>query len=303
MVDPRDVERWLSSNGIACVRLEATNHDGLILGKYLSPAKFAGTLEKGSLFADTCFGVDPAGEVAVGWDWGPWRGQVADIKMVADPSTLDRAARARRLGVGALRLHRSRRRPAAGLLPRAAEADDRSPGGPRLRGLGGTRDRVHGLRGADPAGPRAGLPRPDAARGQHADHLPDVRIAGPRAVHGRRAAAARRARDRVGLLEQRDRAGPGRDQPGAEPAGRVRGQLHPHQAGTARRRRRAGPQRHLHGLGDRSPPRRRHAREPLPESRRVRTPSTATARAARAPSCCGAGSPGWWRRCRPRCPS
>ena len=88
MVEPRDVERWLSSNGIACVRLEATNHDGLILGKYLSPAKFAGTLEKGSLFADTCFGVDPAGEVAVGWDWGPWRGQVADIKMVADPSTL-----------------------------------------------------------------------------------------------------------------------------------------------------------------------------------------------------------------------
>ena len=61
MVDPRDVERWLSSNGIACVRLEATNHDGLMLGKYLSPAKFAGTLEKGSLFADTCFGVDPAG--------------------------------------------------------------------------------------------------------------------------------------------------------------------------------------------------------------------------------------------------
>lgn len=88
MAEPGEVEAWLGSKRISCVRLEATNHDGLVLGKYLSPAKFVATLDKGSPFADTCFGVDPAGEVAVGWDWGPWRGQVADIKLIPDPSTL-----------------------------------------------------------------------------------------------------------------------------------------------------------------------------------------------------------------------
>lgn len=88
MAEAREVERWLGEHGISCVRLEAINHDGLVLGKYLAPAKLLAALEKGSLFADTCFGVDSSGEVAVGWDWGRWRGEVADIKMDPDPSTL-----------------------------------------------------------------------------------------------------------------------------------------------------------------------------------------------------------------------
>jgi glutamine synthetase len=83
-----EVSGWLSANRISCVRMEATNHDGLVLGKYMAPARFAATVEKGTLLADTAFGVDAAGEVAVGWDWGPWRGQVADIKLVPDPETL-----------------------------------------------------------------------------------------------------------------------------------------------------------------------------------------------------------------------
>ena len=63
MAEAREVERWLGEHGISCVRLEAINHDGLVLGKYLAPAKLLAALEKGSLFADTCFGVDSSGEV------------------------------------------------------------------------------------------------------------------------------------------------------------------------------------------------------------------------------------------------
>ena len=71
------------------MRLYGTNHDGLILGKHLSPAKFLATLDgRGSVLADTCFGVDFSGEVALGWDWGEWRGEVSDIKLVPDPATL-----------------------------------------------------------------------------------------------------------------------------------------------------------------------------------------------------------------------
>ena len=83
-----DVEGWLRDNRVATVRLEATNHDGLILGKHLSAPKFLSSLERGALFADTCFGVDPSGELGVGWDWGKWRGEVADIAIVPDPATI-----------------------------------------------------------------------------------------------------------------------------------------------------------------------------------------------------------------------
>ena len=75
-------------NAVASVRLEATNHDGLVLGNTSRSRSSSSSLKRGSLFADTCFGVDPTGEVAVGWDWGELRGEVTDIELVPDPSTL-----------------------------------------------------------------------------------------------------------------------------------------------------------------------------------------------------------------------
>ena len=90
MSEVGSAESWLHSNEIDCVRLVATNHDGMVLGKCLSPAKFLSALRDGSVFADTAFGVDLAGDVAVGWDWGPWRGEVRDIKAKPDPATLTR---------------------------------------------------------------------------------------------------------------------------------------------------------------------------------------------------------------------
>jgi glutamine synthetase len=88
MSEPVETERWLGEHEISSVRLLATNHDGLVLGKYVSVPKFVSSAEKGFIFADTCFGVDPGGEVALGWDWGGWRGEVTDIKLVPDPGTL-----------------------------------------------------------------------------------------------------------------------------------------------------------------------------------------------------------------------
>ena len=82
----RGPERWLADNGIHTVRLIATNHDGLVLGKHMSVPKFLSALEKGSALGDTAFGVDPSGEVSLGWDWGEWRGEVADIMLVPDAS-------------------------------------------------------------------------------------------------------------------------------------------------------------------------------------------------------------------------
>lgn len=88
MAEPNEIQAWLEDREISSVRLLATNHDGLVLGKYMAAAKFGASAEKGFTVADTCFGVDPGGEVALGWDWGGWRGEVTDIKLVPDTTTL-----------------------------------------------------------------------------------------------------------------------------------------------------------------------------------------------------------------------
>jgi glutamine synthetase len=82
------LEAWVAENLITSVRLEATNHDGLVLGKYLSAGKFLDTAERGSQLADTAFGVDLSGDVALGWDWGGWRGEVTDVTLRPDLTTL-----------------------------------------------------------------------------------------------------------------------------------------------------------------------------------------------------------------------
>ena len=83
-----DPERWLADHAITGVRLIGSNHDGVALGKHVSASKFLAALEKGSTLADTSFGLDVAGDVALGWDWGSWRGEVADLVLVPDPATL-----------------------------------------------------------------------------------------------------------------------------------------------------------------------------------------------------------------------
>ena len=86
MPDPDQLESWLRENGISSVRLEATNHDGMLLGKHLAPAKFLAVATNGTQMADTAFGLDFSGEVSLGWDWGEWRGNVADVTVVPVPA-------------------------------------------------------------------------------------------------------------------------------------------------------------------------------------------------------------------------
>ena len=66
----RDLAAGLAAHEISSVRLLASNHDGLVLGKYLSAPKFLSVAERGTMLADTTFGVDFSGDVALGWDWG-----------------------------------------------------------------------------------------------------------------------------------------------------------------------------------------------------------------------------------------
>lgn len=87
MADPGLADR-LAGEEIRTVRLQASNHDGLLLGKYLSAPKFLSVAERGTMVADTAFGVDLSGDVAIGWDWGSWRGEVADVQVVPDLETL-----------------------------------------------------------------------------------------------------------------------------------------------------------------------------------------------------------------------
>ncbi|HJQ07327.1 MAG TPA: glutamine synthetase family protein [Nocardioides sp.] len=70
------------------VRLEATNHEGSFLGKNVSPEKFAAGKDSGFAFADILFAIDLNNEVVLGDAFPDWRGNLHDIAMVPDMSTL-----------------------------------------------------------------------------------------------------------------------------------------------------------------------------------------------------------------------
>lgn len=69
-------------------RLEATNHDGSFLGKTVSPTKFASGRDTGFAFADILFAIDLGNEIVFGDAYPDWRGNLYDIQMVPDLSTL-----------------------------------------------------------------------------------------------------------------------------------------------------------------------------------------------------------------------
>lgn len=70
------------------VRLEATNHEGSLLGKNVSPAKFEGGKEVGFAFADILFAIDLNNEIVLGDAFPEWRGNLYDIQMIPDLATL-----------------------------------------------------------------------------------------------------------------------------------------------------------------------------------------------------------------------
>lgn len=70
------------------VRLETTNHEGSLLGKHVSPEKFAAGRDKGFAFADILFAIDLNNEIVLGDHFPEWRGNLWDIQMIPDMSTL-----------------------------------------------------------------------------------------------------------------------------------------------------------------------------------------------------------------------
>ena len=74
--------------GVSVVRTEGSSIDGLILGKYLSRAKFERSLPLGPALSDLSFGYDLAGTPQFGW-WDDWRQEcLGDIHQRPDLDTL-----------------------------------------------------------------------------------------------------------------------------------------------------------------------------------------------------------------------
>lgn len=69
-------------------RLEATNHDGSLLGKTLSPAKFASGATSGFNFSDLLFGLDIGNAPTFGYNFPAWRGHLDDVNFKPDMGTL-----------------------------------------------------------------------------------------------------------------------------------------------------------------------------------------------------------------------
>lgn len=83
-----DVKQWLADNQITSVQVQATNLDGTFLGKTLAPEKFLGSLGQGVPFADVVFGNDIGGFPVLGMAFPSWRGELDDIYLRLDLSTL-----------------------------------------------------------------------------------------------------------------------------------------------------------------------------------------------------------------------
>ncbi|MSW81743.1 MAG: glutamine synthetase [Actinobacteria bacterium] len=79
---------WIEERGIRTIRVEGTNLDGAYIGKVVSPAKFQSGLTSGFALADVAFGLDMGATPYYGFAWPDWRGDLADIYLRPDTSTL-----------------------------------------------------------------------------------------------------------------------------------------------------------------------------------------------------------------------
>lgn len=83
-----DPQEWLDERNIRTVRIEGTNLEGSFIGKNVSPGKFRSGLSSGFAFADVAFGLDMGNNPQFGFAMPSWRGDLVDIFMHVDPSTL-----------------------------------------------------------------------------------------------------------------------------------------------------------------------------------------------------------------------
>lgn len=75
--------------GLTSVRVEMTNHDGVLMGKNLSRAKYLAGAEKGFAIPDLALGLDLGNNPALGFGWPAWRtnGLLPDVVWRPSPET------------------------------------------------------------------------------------------------------------------------------------------------------------------------------------------------------------------------
>ncbi|WP_067663090.1 glutamine synthetase family protein [Nocardia miyunensis] len=83
-----EIKHWLEEHAIRQVRIEGTNLEGSFIGKTVSPAKFLSGLRGGFAFADVAFGLDMSNAPQFGFAMPTWRGDLLDVFLHVDPSTL-----------------------------------------------------------------------------------------------------------------------------------------------------------------------------------------------------------------------
>src|SRR3990170_5311951 len=83
-----EIKQWMADNGITSVQVQATNLDGTFIGKTLSCDKFLGGLDQGFAFADIVFGNDLGNFPVLGVAFPSWRGELEDIFLRPDLTTL-----------------------------------------------------------------------------------------------------------------------------------------------------------------------------------------------------------------------
>lgn len=83
-------DRFEEMKSVTRVRVEATNHDGVLIGKTLSPAKYRSCRQQGVALPDLALGLDLNNHSALGFGFPEWRrnGLMTDIELRPDENTL-----------------------------------------------------------------------------------------------------------------------------------------------------------------------------------------------------------------------
>lgn len=79
-----------SIDNLTGIRVEATNHDGVLVGKVVSPSKYQAGRTKGIAVADLILGLDLTNHACLGFAYPKWRRQgfMPDLHMRPDENTL-----------------------------------------------------------------------------------------------------------------------------------------------------------------------------------------------------------------------
>ncbi|BCF86424.1 glutamine synthetase (plasmid) [Rhodococcus qingshengii] len=88
MSDTTNLGEWISNNSVRTIRAQTVTLDGALVGKHLSPKKFESGAQSGWGFADIALAVDLGNTAQLGFDFGDWRGEMHDVFLRPDLTTL-----------------------------------------------------------------------------------------------------------------------------------------------------------------------------------------------------------------------